>query len=95
MSKKEVEKFEQQFEKEEMELTVLMKSGCNGACVSGEWLIPSVNFVASIDQVNNLSQKKADWSGLSRNSLIGKDFDMILLSMEYITFWFVNVFQRG
>ena len=54
MSKKEVEKFEQQFEKEEMDLTVLMKSGCNCACVSGEWLIPSVNFVVSIDQVNNL-----------------------------------------
>ncbi|MGN0395813.1 MAG: DUF2262 domain-containing protein [Coprococcus sp.] len=86
MSKKEVENFEQQFEKEEMELTVLMKSGCNGACVSGEWLIPSVNFVASIDQANNLSKKEGrlEWIIPKQTDREGFGYDFVQYGIYHI-----------
>lgn len=44
-----LEKFESSFEKEEIEITVLLKDSCNGAAVWDKWLEPSVNFIASID----------------------------------------------
>lgn len=44
-----LKKFESGFEPEEIEITVLLKEKCNGAAVWDEWLQPSVNFIASID----------------------------------------------
>lgn len=45
-----MEKFENEFETEEKEIIVLLKDSCNGALVfDKKWLIPSVNFLASID----------------------------------------------
>ena len=41
--------FESGFETEETEITVLLKDSSNGAAVLGDWLRPSVNFLASID----------------------------------------------
>lgn len=59
MSYNEIEKFEQQFQQEEMEITVLMKDSCHGASVNGDWLIPSVTYVASIDNATGeLSRKE-------------------------------------
>ncbi len=43
------EKFEKEFYDEDIEMLVLMKSGCNGAVVYGDMLKPSVDFLASID----------------------------------------------
>ena len=43
------EKFESGFEKEEIEITVLLKEKCSGAAVWDKWLEPSVNFIASVD----------------------------------------------
>ena len=45
-----LEKYESRFEKEEKELTVLLKDSCNGASVlEKKWLRPSVDFAASYD----------------------------------------------
>lgn len=45
-----MEKFENEFETEEKEITVLLKDSCNGASVMDKkWLKPSVNFLASIN----------------------------------------------
>ncbi|HCW04254.1 MAG TPA: hypothetical protein DGK91_06840 [Clostridium sp.] len=52
MSNNEIEKFEQQFQQEEMEIMVLMKHSCRGASVNGQWLNPAVTFVASIDNAS-------------------------------------------
>ena len=41
--------FESGFVTEETEITVLLKDSSNGAAVLGDWLRPSVNFLASID----------------------------------------------
>lgn len=41
--------FESDFVTEETEITVLLKDSSNGAAVLGDWLRPSVNFLASID----------------------------------------------
>ena len=42
-------KFEREYMDEEMIITVLMKSGCNGASViENKWLCPSVNFFAYV-----------------------------------------------
>ena len=41
--------FESGFVTEETEITVLLKDRSNGAAVLGDWLRPSVNFLASID----------------------------------------------
>jgi len=41
--------FESSFVTEETEITVLLKDSSNGAAVLGDWLRPSVNFLASID----------------------------------------------
>lgn len=55
----EFEQFMQQFEKEEIEITVLIKESCKGGYVTGDWVVPSVNFVASIDnETNELSRKE-------------------------------------
>ena len=40
--------FESGYETEEQEIVVLLKEACNGAGVRGNWLIPSVTFVACI-----------------------------------------------
>lgn len=58
MSCNEIIKFEQEFEKEEMEITVLVEDACCGACVRGEWLTPSVTFVASIDNTTAEPSRK-------------------------------------
>ena len=43
--------FENGFEKEEKEIVVLLKDCCNGArFFEKNWLIPSVNFIASVDE---------------------------------------------
>ncbi len=43
--------FEAGYEKEEKEIVVLLKDQCKGASVfEKKWLIPSVNFIASIDE---------------------------------------------
>ncbi|WP_034487841.1 DUF2262 domain-containing protein [Butyrivibrio fibrisolvens] len=45
-----MEKFENEFETEEKEITVLLKDSCTGASVMDKkWLKPSVNFLASIN----------------------------------------------
>lgn len=45
-----MEKFENEFETEEKEITVLLKDSCTGALVMDKkWLKPSVNFLASIN----------------------------------------------
>lgn len=42
-------KFEGQFIEEEIELIILLKESCGGAGVHGDWLSPSVRFVASVN----------------------------------------------
>lgn len=43
--------FENEFEKEEKEIVVLLKDCCNGAIFfEKNWLIPSVDFIASVDE---------------------------------------------
>lgn len=51
------EKFEKEFNNKEIEMLVLMKSGCNGAVVCGDVLRPSVDFLASIDLETGILSK--------------------------------------
>ena len=55
-----LEKYESRFEKEEKELTVLLKDSCNGASVlEKKWLRPSVDFAASYDDETGELRKEA------------------------------------
>ncbi len=44
-----IEEFEKEFDSEEIEMLVLIKSGCSGAAVYDNMLRPSVDFLASFD----------------------------------------------
>lgn len=47
---KEIKEFEQEFHNEEFELTVLIHTGINGGVVYGDYIKPSANFIASINE---------------------------------------------
>lgn len=54
------EKYENEFEKDEFEITVLIKDGCHGAaCYQRGWRIPQVIFLACLDTAaNEIIEKK-------------------------------------
>ena len=60
-----VEKYENRFEKEEKEITVLMKNSCNGASVfEKKWLIPSIDYAAIyFEEVGELKKEngRIEW----------------------------------
>lgn len=54
----EKKKFEQEFENEEMEITVLVDDTCCGASIRGAWMTPSVRFAASINNTSDEPSRK-------------------------------------
>lgn len=53
--------FENGFQKEEVELLILMKSGCMGAGCKDGMLMPSVDFLASVDTETGILSKEAGY----------------------------------
>lgn len=49
----EEQKYYSEFQPQEQEMIVLVKENCKGAAIRGEFMTPSVRFVASIDPVSN------------------------------------------
>lgn len=50
----EMKEYEEEFQSEEMELLVLIQKDIGGAIVTGDYLKPSANFLASIDLASNI-----------------------------------------
>ncbi len=67
--------FDLQFEQRETELLVLLKEDCGGAAVDGDWLIPAVDFIASVDVENQeLSRKEGRLTWMIPNEKNRKGF---------------------
>ena len=60
-----LEKFENRYVKEEKEIIVLFKESCNGGVVfEKKWIIPSLNFIAMIDENTgeiNKDEGRIEW----------------------------------
>lgn len=76
--------FESGFVTEETEITVLLKDSSNGAAVLGDWLRPSVNFLASIDNdTGEMIKEEGRLEWMIKKILTEKDGVMTLSSTEY------------
>lgn len=82
-----VEKFQEEYEKEILELLVLIKSDVGGASVKGDMLMPSAEFMASMDiATGELSKEKGrlEWMIPKAKDRVGWGFELKKLTIYHV-----------